>query len=157
MYARAWVCVCIRINFVKAFKGIVSSVPYSRAALSSIDAHFSIFTIKRACHRGFDAKERNYMDHFDGKKKRKRKKGEEKRSRDGMTGKRNGCPLVDGNFPWRARWLNKLYRSSLAILFLFSLLFNYVQMNIPIKRLSIRKFPLGKYSLLVFVLPYFRE
>lgn len=91
-----------------------------RSALSWIDAHFSIFTIKRACHRGFDAKERNYMDHFDGKTREgKRNGGGGGKERDGMTGKRNGRPLVDGDFPRRAWRLNKLRRSSLAIFFPF--------------------------------------
>lgn len=115
------VCVCVCINFVKAFKGIVSSVPYSprgtfvdRRALFDIHDKTGLSSwlrCKRAQLHGSLWRQK--------RKKKKEKREEGKRSQNRMTGKRNGCPLVDGDFLRRAWRLNKLRRSSLAIFFSF--------------------------------------
>jgi len=69
--------------------------------------------VKRACRHGFDAKERNYMDHFDGKMKGKERKGKENAA-DEITGKL--AILAIESLPRR---LNKMRCDSLQF-FLFS-------------------------------------
>lgn len=110
-------CVCVYV-FVRVWASIswklLRTSSLARcipcATLSWIDAHFSIFAIKRPCRRGVDAKERNYMDHFDGKKR-------EEGKRIPMERPGSAIAACDGDFQRKARWLNKLCRSSSVFFF----------------------------------------
>lgn len=145
---RTYTCalVCVRASISRKLLRTPSLAPcIPRAILSWIDAHFSIFAIKRPCRRGVDAKERNYMDHFDGRKKKRGRKTHSMERPGNVIAARNG------DFQRRARWLNKL-RRSLSVFFSFFFFFYWIIYKLILTSFLIcRKFLLWTHAAFCFL------
>lgn len=155
-HLRTCALVCVRASISWKLLRTPSLAPcIPRALLSWIDAHFSIFAIKRPCRRGVDAKERNYMDHFDGRKKKKRKESAHPMERPG-----NAIAARNGDFQRRARWLNKL-RRSLSVFFSFTFFFFFlywiIYKLILASFLICRKFLMWTHAAFCSILQFYRK